>query len=113
MRKLIKVLLLFISVVAYSQQMPEKSKKRNSVLEVNGNCEMCKARIEKACLKTKGVKYAYWDVASKKLSVVYNENKTELSDIQQSVLMVGHDVDSLRAAAPVYNSLHACCKFRE
>ena len=31
-------------------------------MEVDGKCDMCKVRIEKAALGVKGVKYALWDM---------------------------------------------------
>ena len=51
--KLIKLtlLLMMISSVGYAQ-----NKNAKATIEVDGVCMMCKNRIEKTCLKTKGVK---------------------------------------------------------
>ena len=107
------MLFLVVSAGAISQEVQEKSKKKKVVMMVNGNCEMCKARIEKSCLKTTGVKYAYWDVNSKQLNLVINEYKTSKEQIEQSILNVGHDVDSLIAKPDIYESLHTCCQYRD
>ena len=39
-----------------------QNKNARASIEVDGVCLMCKDRIEKACIKTKGVKSAVWDV---------------------------------------------------
>lgn len=113
MKKIILILLVAFSYGVSAQEVQEKSKKKKIAMTVNGNCEMCKARIEKSCLKTAGVKYAQWDVNSKQLNLVFNEYKTSKDKIQQSILKVGHDVDSLTATLESYRELHSCCQYRE
>ena len=68
MKKLVLLgLLLFVGVTLTAQ-----SKNAKATIEVDGVCLMCKDRIEKACIKTKGVKSAVWDVNSHELSLIYN-----------------------------------------
>jgi mercuric ion binding protein len=55
MKKLIIICLLIAPLFLSAQN--EKNVKSN--FEVNGNCEMCKKRIEKAALSVKGVKNGY------------------------------------------------------
>ena len=87
MKKLVLLgLLLFVGVTLTAQ-----SKNAKATIEVDGVCLMCKDRIEKACIKTKGVKSAVWDVNSHELSLIYNEQKTDLTAIQESIAAVGHD----------------------
>ena len=72
MKKLVLLgLFLFIGVTLTAQ-----NKNAKAIIEVNGVCLMCKDRIEKACIKTKGVKSAVWDVNSHELSLIFNEQKT-------------------------------------
>ena len=113
MKKIILILLVAFSYGVSAQEVHEKSKKKKTAMTVNGNCEMCKARIEKSCLKTTGVKYAQWDVNSKQLNLIFNEYMTSKDEIQQSILKVGHDVDSLTANPDSYKELHTCCQYRE
>ena len=77
-------IVLFSTVVVYGQKTTAKAN-----VEVDGVCGMCKARIEKAAIKTKGVKTANWDIGSHQLSLVYNEKKTDLKTIQQNIANVG------------------------
>jgi copper chaperone CopZ len=90
-----------------------QNKNAKASLEVDGVCMMCKNRIEKASLKTKGVKSAVWNVESHELKLIFDENKTDLTTIQNNILAVGHDTKTLKATDEAYNSVHPCCKYRE
>ena len=57
MKKLIVVLLVLVGTATFAQ-----NKNAKASLEVDGVCLMCKTRIEKASLNTKGVKSAVWNV---------------------------------------------------
>lgn len=81
-----------------------------TTLHVDGNCDMCKKRIEEA-LDVPGIKLAKWDSKSHKLLVRYNEKKINLDQIRELILAVGHDVDGLKAEEEVYQKLHTCCKY--
>ncbi|MEM9363982.1 MAG: heavy-metal-associated domain-containing protein [Bacteroidota bacterium] len=99
---------LLISVATFSQ---EKNKKM--AFEVDGVCEMCKARIEKAALGVPGVKYAVWDIPTHQLSLVVDERKTNSMQIKSAMAQVGHDTKELKATQEVYESVHPCCRYRE
>lgn len=89
----------------------EKNKKLN--MEVDGICEMCKMRIEKAALGVNGVKYASWDIPSHQLSLIIDERKTDPMKIKTALVSVGHDTKELKASEEAYATVHACCKYRE
>ncbi|WP_028291192.1 heavy-metal-associated domain-containing protein [uncultured Olleya sp.] len=108
MKKIIVLLLMVTSVMTFAQ---DKNKRES--LDVDGVCGMCKARIEKACFKTKGVKSAIWSVETHELKLIYDERKTDLKTIQQSVLNAGHDSEGLKAPDEAYASVHDCCKYRD
>ena len=74
---------------------------------------MCKKRIEKAALNSKGVKFASWDLKTHQLSLIIDENKTGTKIIQQNIAAVGHDTRGVRAKDHTYNSNPACCKYRD
>ncbi|WP_435139197.1 heavy-metal-associated domain-containing protein [Formosa sp. A9] len=108
MKNILAIVFLLTSAVTLAQNKTAKA-----TIEVNGVCEMCEARIEKACLTTKGVKAANWDVQSHQLALVYNEKKTDLETIKQAVLDAGHDLVDAQATDEAYNSLHGCCRYRD
>ena len=105
---LLTVTMLFIGTLSYGQ-----NKNMKASIEVDGVCMMCKKRIEKASLKTKGVKYASWNVDTHELKLIFDENKTSLSQIASNVTDVGHDTQSFIASKEAYESLDPCCKYRD
>ena len=90
-----------------------QNKNARASIEVDGVCLMCKDRIEKACIKTKGVKSAVWNVETHELRLIFDERKTNLEVIQQNIAAVGHDTKAIKATEEAYNSVHACCKYRD
>lgn len=107
MKNLVLLLLLIAGTTAYSQD-----KNAKTVLNVDGVCGMCKARIEKASLNTKGVKYANWSIESHELKLIYDARKTVIDTIKQRILKAGHDVEEAKAPEDAYASVHPCCKYR-
>jgi len=89
----------------------EKNKK--VTFEVDGKCEMCKMRIEKAALRVPGVKYALWDIPTHQLSLVMDERKTDAMKVKTALVAAGHDTKELKAAQEAYDKIHPCCKYRE
>ena len=109
MKKLILLAVVMImSISSYAQ-----NKNAKATIEVDGVCLMCKERIEKASIKTKGVKSAVWDVKTHELSLIYDERKTDLNTIQEGIAAVGHDTKEIIATDEAYASVHPCCKYRE
>lgn len=107
-------------MIAVTVQSQETKKNRNLkiIFEVDGVCGMCKKRIETASLKTKGVKFALWDLRSHQLNLIIDERKTAISTVQKNILEVGHDLVSfnnkkLVATDEAYNSVDPCCKYRD
>lgn len=97
-----------ITTVTFAQ-----NKNAKASIEVDGVCLMCKERIEKAAIRTKGVKSAIWNVETHELKLIYDERKTSLDTIKQSIVAVGHDTKDLKATDEAYNSVHPCCKYRD
>lgn len=108
MKNIIIVIVMLVGVTAFSQ-----NKNARATLEVDGVCLMCKERIEKASIKTKGVKSAVWNVKTHELKLIFDERKTDLKTIQKNIVAVGHDTKELKATDEAYNSVHPCCKYRD
>ncbi|MFD1294368.1 heavy-metal-associated domain-containing protein [Lutibacter holmesii] len=108
MKKIIIIAVFLIGVASVAQ-----NKNAKASIHVDGVCEMCEKRIETACIKTKGVKLADWNVATHELKLIYNENKTNLYAIKKSIVAVGHDTEGMKASDEAYNNLHECCKYRD
>jgi mercuric ion binding protein len=102
----IAIMALTISTVTFAA-----SATKTETIKVAGNCETCKARIEKAA-KVDGVTKADWSTKTKVLTLVYNPSKVKSDDVQKKIAAVGHDTPKYKATAAVYNALPGCCKYR-
>ena len=111
MRKVYLLLIVILTSISIEAQKPNKNAKLS--IEVDGVCFMCKKRIEKAALKTKGVKFALWDVKTHILSLILDERKTNKKTIQKNIAAVGHDTKDFKAKDEAYNSIDPCCKYRD
>lgn len=106
------IFILFVAVLTTSIATAQ-DKNKKMTFEVDGKCEMCKMRIEKAALKVSGVKYAKWDIPTHELALIIDERKTNAMEIKSSIAAVGHDSKELKATQEAYDGVHACCKYRE
>jgi mercuric ion binding protein len=103
---------MMLIVVTFSIQAQEKKNKNAKYsIVVNGNCEQCQRRIQKAAFSVDGVKAANWSIQTHKLDVTINEEKTSAAQVKKAVAKVGHDADEIRATNETYENLHHCCKY--
>ncbi len=100
------VLAVTVSVSAFTQAPSTKTE----TIKVSGNCEMCKATIEKAA-KIDGVSKAEWNTDSKVLTLAYIPSKVTTDAVQKSIAAVGYDTEKFKATDAVYKSLPSCCQY--
>lgn len=103
------MLLLFVTLSTQAQD--RKSKNAKYDVEVNGNCEQCKKRIEKAAFSVSGVKSADWHIDDHMLHLIINEEKCSVTDVKKAIAKVGHDTDDVKATDEDYEKLHHCCLY--
>ena len=106
------IVLTLVCILTLSVALGQEKNKKLT-FEVDGKCEMCKMRIEKAALGVSGVKYALWDIPSHQLSLIIDERKTDPMQIKTTLVSVGHDTKELKATQQAYDKIHPCCKYRE
>lgn len=106
MKNFILVLVLMLGV----NQIQAQKSKTVSEFQVEGNCEMCKVRIEKAAKSVKGVSKANWNIKSKTIKVTYDSSITNIDDIHQAISNMGYKTDKLAATKKGYEALPLCCK---
>lgn len=102
------ILAVFISINSFAQTKVNSTKTES--FKVSGNCEMCKATIEKAA-KTDGVSKAEWNQKTKVISLTYNPSKVKADDILKKVALAGYDNEKFKADDKVYAKLPSCCKY--
>jgi len=113
--KFISAILLMVAlgITSYAQSSNNSKTEttKTETIKVLGNCDLCKARIEKAA-KIEGVSKAEWSDETKMLTLVYEPTKVKSDDVQKKIAAVGHDTEKFKADDKAYNSLPVCCKYR-
>lgn len=106
------IVIVLVGLLGYSAQAQEKKNKNAKVVtEVNGNCEQCQKRIQKAAYSVSGVKSAAWAIDTHELSMIFNEEKTSALEVKKAIAKVGHDTDEVKATDEDYKGLHHCCLY--
>lgn len=95
---------------AQTHDHSQMSSNKTETFKVLGNCDMCKARIEKAA-KIGGVNKADWNMETKVLTLVYNPSVVKSDDILSNVAAVGHDTEKFKSTEEAYKKLPGCCKY--
>lgn len=113
------MMLLFVAFSAQAQEtlsgaelsVAKKNKNAKYTFEVNGNCDQCQKRIQKAAFSVSGVKSATWNIETHQMAVIINEEKCSLMDVKKAIANVGHDSEEVKTTQEIYDNLHGCCKY--
>ena len=103
--------MMLMVVTLSTQAQVKKNKNAKYTMEVNGNCEQCQRRIQKAAFSVNGVKTASWSIETHKLDLTLNEEKTSIAAVKKAIAKVGHDTEEVKATKEDYDNLHSCCKY--
>lgn len=80
-------------------------------IKVNGNCDMCKAKIEKAAKSVEGVSKAEWNKDTKVMTLEFDATKTAVQNVEDAIALAGYDTQSKKASNASYAKLPGCCKY--
>jgi len=105
MKLILTMLLIATSTIAFAKTDSTAS------FKVWGNCDMCKARVEKAA-KAAGAEKAVWNDETEMMTVEFNSKKTSSDKIQQQIAVAGHDTEKYKSLQENYNGLPGCCKYK-
>lgn len=83
---------------------------KTETFKVSGNCDMCKATIEKAA-KVEGVTKASWDKKTKLVTLTYDPSKVKTDDVLKKIATSGYDNEKFKADDKAYKALPGCCKY--
>lgn len=97
------IVFLFASPLFFAQISSAK-------IWVNGDCGMCKERIETTATKN-GANNAHWNDETKILNLEYDSTQTNLEQILKKIAEAGHDNEKFKAAQEVYEQLPGCCHY--
>lgn len=85
------------------------SKKENEFY-VKGNCESCKARIEKAAIDA-GANSAEWNAENQMVTLNFDPKRASADKILKKIADVGHDNEKYTSTDTTYKNLPACCLY--
>ena len=110
---IVAIIAIVLGSTSYNQaQDPSKTSSiKIETLKVSGNCNMCKARIEKAA-KVDGVSKAEWNVKTKTLSLTYDASKVTMDQVGKKIAAAGYDNAKAKADDKAYKALDGCCQYR-
>lgn len=110
--KLLVAITLLLSVTTFAQTggVPLKNTKTETV-KIYGNCDMCKATIEKAG-NLKKIALVSWNKDSKMATITYNAKKTNQDEILKRIALAGYDSDKFLAPDNAYAKLASCCQYK-
>ena len=103
--------MMLLMITLPTQPQAKKNKNAKYTIEVNGNCEQCQRRIQKAAFSVNGVKTASWSIETHKLDLILNEEKSSITDVKKAIAKVGHDAEEVKATKADYDNLHYCCQY--
>ncbi|MEY2829678.1 MAG: hypothetical protein RIQ33_1536 [Bacteroidota bacterium] len=109
-RTIITSLLVIFTAGAFAFSNKIKNAK-SETFTVYGNCDQCKARIEKTVYK-KGKSIGNWNVDSKKLTLTFDSIKINRNILLKKIAYAGHDNDMYMAPDEAYNKLDGCCQYK-
>jgi mercuric ion binding protein len=78
---------------------------------VKGNCKMCKKTIEASALSLEGVLKADWDVKTKQVSLVYDDQMIDLISVHKAISDSGYGTDLNELNKEAYDNLPLCCQY--
>jgi cation transport ATPase len=104
------ILLSLLAIITMSSGSTAQKKKETILIKTSAQCDMCKKRIEDAVYAIVGVKSAELNVKTAELKVIFNNTKTNSSDIRNTISKLGYDADNVKADHDAYNKLPPCCQ---
>lgn len=105
------IIILVITIVAFSNSIfSQNSKYESIIIQTSAQCEMCKEKIEKELIFTKGIKNAEIDLTKQTLSVTFNLQKINIEEIKTIISNLGYDAEEVNANKEKYSALPNCCK---
>ncbi|RQO30738.1 mercury transporter [Taibaiella sp. KBW10] len=110
MKSISKILMIVISLLSYTACTAQIKNSTTTTVAISGNCDMCKATIEKAG-NDKNMAKVDWNKDTKKASITYDAKKTTLDVVLKKIALAGYDNEQFVAPDEVYAQLPGCCQY--
>jgi copper chaperone CopZ len=105
-----KILMVIMVLLSSTISFAQIKNVTTATVKINGNCEMCKANIEKAG-NDKKLSTVNWNENTKLASITYDSKQTNQQEILKRIALAGYDSEEFRAPDDVYAKLAECCQY--
>lgn len=110
MQLISKILMVITILLSTSKGFSQIKNSKTETVKIYGNCEMCKATIEKAG-NVKKTANVIWDENTGLATLTYDINKTNRDEILKRIALAGYDNEQFLAPDDVYAKLPGCCQY--
>ncbi|MBX9889069.1 MAG: DUF3347 domain-containing protein [Flavobacteriaceae bacterium] len=107
LKKTVITIVLLLSVVVSNAQIKNA---KAATVKIFGNCDICKASIEKAG-NLKKIASVDWNKDTKMATITYDAKKTNEDEILKRIALAGYDNPKFLAPEDAYNKLSDCCQY--
>ncbi|MDR0602884.1 MAG: heavy-metal-associated domain-containing protein [Bacteroidales bacterium] len=92
--KVICITIVMCTAMSVNAQQKEQEKWSEVIIQTNGTCQACKNKIEGGIAYEKGVKTVDYDLATSKVKIVYNPQKTSVDNLCKAINKLGYTANS-------------------
>lgn len=111
MKSLSKILMVIIVLLSSTISFAQIKNAKTETVKVYGNCDMCKANIEKAG-NLKNISSVVWNKDTKMATLSYDGQKTNEDEILKRIALAGYDSEKFLAPDDAYSKLASCCQYK-
>lgn len=104
------ILIVLSAVLSITSGFAQIKNQKTETVKIFGNCDACKASIEKAG-NLKNVAKVTWNEDSKMAELSFDSKKTTRDEILKRIALAGYDSDEYLAPDSAYAQLAECCKY--
>lgn len=110
MKSIAKILTVIVVLLSSVNGFAQIKNAKTETVKIYGNCDMCKATIEKAGNVQK-VASVEWNKDTKMATLTYDGSKTNQDEILKRIALAGYDNEKFRAPDDAYVKLPDCCQY--
>ena len=111
MKSLSKIVVVIVVLLSSMNSFAQIKNAKTETIKIYGNCDMCKANIEKAGNVNK-VATVNWYKDTKMATLNYDGKKTNQDEILKRIALAGYDSEKFLAPDDVYAKLSDCCQYK-
>jgi hypothetical protein len=110
MKLIANIMMVSAAILSSVSSFAQNRKATTETVKISGNCDMCKATIEKAG-NVKKLAAVAWDKDTKTAILAYDSQKTSSDEILKRIALAGYDNERFLAPAEAYAKLPGCCQY--